>query len=155
MQAQIDEICNEVEVWPHADLAGHAHSYQRFTRTRKDGSQIPYIVCGNGGHNVRRLASSGGQVLRVPQVIQSASPTSDQIVFENYDDRNYGYLRMVVTASQLRIEYHPAPDGSNTKSPDDHVTVDLMSRKFVHFAANDMGTPQAARAVRGLRGPST
>ena len=154
MQAQIDQICNEAGVWPHADLAGHAHSYQRFTRTRKDGSEIPYVVCGNGGHNVQRLARNGVQVLRAPQVIQSASPSADQIVFENYDDRNYGYLRLVVTGAQLRIEYHPAGDGSNTKSPDDHVTVDLKSRKIAHFAANDIGAPQAARAVRGLRGPS-
>jgi len=26
---------------------GHAHNYQRFTRTRADGTQIPYVVCGN------------------------------------------------------------------------------------------------------------
>ena len=38
--------------WPHAVLAGHAHSYQRFTRLRDDGTEIPYIICGNGGHNV-------------------------------------------------------------------------------------------------------
>jgi hypothetical protein len=24
-------------VWPHADLAGHAHSYQRFTRNAQGG----------------------------------------------------------------------------------------------------------------------
>ena len=106
MQAQIDAICNEVGVWPHADLAGHAHSYQRFTRTRKDGSEVPYIVCGNGGHNVQGLARNGGQVLRAPQVIRAATATDDQVVLENYDDRNYGYMRVIVNAQQLRLEYH-------------------------------------------------
>jgi hypothetical protein len=41
----------------------------------------------------------------------------------------------VVTASQLRIEYHPASDGEGAKTPDDFVTVDLTSRKLVHFSA--------------------
>jgi hypothetical protein len=148
MQAQIDAICNEVGVWPHADLAGHAHSYQRFTRTRKGGIQVPYIVCGNGGHNVQRIALNGAPVLRAPQVIQAASSTTDQIVLENYDDQNYGYLRVLVTSRQLRIEYHPADDGRHTKAPDDHVTVDLKTRRFVHFKANDMGMPRAAATVR-------
>ncbi|MFL6643994.1 MAG: metallophosphoesterase, partial [Paraburkholderia fungorum] len=67
-----------------------------------------------------------------------------------YDDTNYGYLRIVVTAAQLRIEYHSASDGLNTKAPNDYVTVDLASRQVAHFVAPDMGRPKAARAVRAL-----
>ena len=52
----------------------------------------------------------------------------------NYDDQDYGYLRVVGTASQLRIEYQPASDGADAKTPDDFVTVDLATRKLVHFA---------------------
>src|SRR5271165_140280 len=128
MQAQIDAVCQKVGVWPHADLAGHAHNYQRFTRTRSDGTQIPYLVCGNGGHNVQRLQGQAGATIRAPQIIQAKSSTTDQVVFENYDDQDYGYLRIVVTATQLRIEYHLASDGAATKAPDDSVTVDLKSR---------------------------
>ena len=32
MVSQIDAICNQTGVWPHAVLSGHAHNYQRFTR---------------------------------------------------------------------------------------------------------------------------
>ena len=32
MLSQIDDICSETGVWPHAVLSGHAHNYQRFTR---------------------------------------------------------------------------------------------------------------------------
>jgi hypothetical protein len=147
MLGQIDAICNEVGVWPHAFLSGHAHNYQRFTRTRKrDGTQIPYLVCGNGGHNIVPL-TKGGTPLRAPQIIQTARGTTDQVVLENYDDKNYGYLRIVVTSAQLRIEYHPASDGPTTKTPDDFVTVDLQSRKLVHFNASDLGRPAAARQI--------
>ena len=53
MLAQIDAICEETGVWPHAVLSGHAHNYQRFTRVRQ-AMQIPYIIAGNGGHAVAR-----------------------------------------------------------------------------------------------------
>ncbi len=152
MLAQIDAICADVGVWPHAFLSGHAHNYQRFMRTRTaDGSQIPYIVCGNGGHNVLPLTTAGAPPLRTPQIIQAAAGGADQVTLENYDDQDYGYLRIVVTAEQLRIEYHPASDGGAAKTPDDFVTVDLAQRQVAHFAGRDLGRPAAARAIRKLR----
>jgi hypothetical protein len=148
MLSQIDAICDKAGVWPHAFLSGHAHNYQRFTRTRAGGgTQIPYVVCGNGGHNVRPLTRGGNPPLRAPQIIQTAKNNIDQLVLENYDDKNYGYLRIVVTSVQLRIEYHPASDGGTTKTPDDFVTVDLDNRTLVHFNASDLGRPAAARQI--------
>jgi hypothetical protein len=148
MQAQIDQICASVGVWPHAVLSGHAHNYQRFTRSRPDGRQIPYIVCGNGGHNLVPVTRAGEPPLRTPQVIQTAGHGTDQIVFESYDCLDYGYLRIVVTTAQLRIEYHPARDATGSKTPDDAVTVDLRTRVLTQFAASDLGWPRAARSVR-------
>jgi hypothetical protein len=90
MLSQIDAICDKAGVWPHAFLSGHAHNYQRFTRTRAGGgTQIPYVVCGNGGHNVRPLTGGGNPPLRAPQIIQTAKNNLDQLVLENYDDKNY------------------------------------------------------------------
>ena len=54
MQKDIDTICQQVGVWPHAVLSGHAHDYERFTRAR-GSAQVPYIVCGNGGHGLPRF----------------------------------------------------------------------------------------------------
>jgi hypothetical protein len=131
MLTQIDAICNQTGVWPHAVLSAHAHNYQRFTRQHGQ-TQIPYIVCGNGGHGLTKLSRVGGTPLRTPQALQ-VTGHADKVTLENYDDQDYGYLRVVVTASQLRIEYHPASDGTAAKTPDDFVTVDLASRKLVHF----------------------
>jgi hypothetical protein len=146
MTQQIDKICDQVGFWPHAYLAGHAHNYQRFTRTRSNGQQIPYLVCGNGGHGLQKLSKSG--TLRAPQVLQSASAKADQVVLENYDDTDFGYLRVVVTDSQLRIEYHPASDGAQAKTPDDAVTVDLVQRILVNYQAPDLGHPQRVAAAQ-------
>jgi hypothetical protein len=148
MRQQMDQICAAAGVWPHAVLAGHAHSYQRFTRHRADGTEIPYIICGNGGHNVQKLVAPGGGALRAPQTLQQATKGDDAVTFENYDDTNYGYLRVIVNPQQLRIEYHPASDGTAAKTPDDSVTVDLATRKRTLYVANDLGLPASAKAAR-------
>ncbi len=152
MQAQIDQACAKAGVWPHAFLSGHAHNYQRFTRTRNsDNTQIPYIVCGNGGHGLQSVSQATGPTIRAPQVVQKFTSKTDRVTLENYDDRNYGYLRVVITKTQLGVEYHPASDGPGTKAPDDSVTVDLASRTLVHYAANDLGYPKAAQRVFTLQ----
>jgi hypothetical protein len=152
MRKQMDAICADLGVWPHAVLAGHAHSYQRFTRLRSDGSEIPYLICGNSGHNVQRLhAPQGSTALRTPQTIIKATKEEDGVTFENYDDTDYGYLRIIVDAQQLRIEYHPASDMLNSKTPDDSVTVDLKSRRRVPYVPNDLGFTNAAEHVRKER----
>jgi hypothetical protein len=117
-------------VWPHAILSGHSHNYQRFTRALPVGSttrQIPFLVIGNGGHGLTPINS--GQTIRTPQAMAAFSQpeAKDTVTLESYDDKNYGYARILVTATQLRIEYHPASDGATTKTPDDAVTVDLAS----------------------------
>lgn len=132
MLQEIDAVCESAGVWPHAILSGHAHNYQRFTRA-KDGRQTPFIVAGNGGHAVSRLTRKGQPTLRVPSPQTVLSDGSDTIVFENYDDQDFGYLRILASATQLRIEYHPASDGDAAKTPDDSVTVDLKSYQLVHF----------------------
>ena len=131
MVSQIDAICKKTGVWPHAVLSGHAHNYQRFTRQHGE-TQIPYIICGNGGHGLAKLRQKGTSALRTPQPLD-VPQGSDKVILENYDDEDFGYLRVVVTATQLRIEYHPASDGTGAKTPDDFVTVDLAKRQLVHF----------------------
>ena len=150
MRQQMDAVCKEVGVWPHAVLAGHAHNYQRYTRLRADGTEIPYLVCGNGGHNVQKLKAPGGGALRAPQTLQPATATDDAVTFENYDDTDYGYLRVIVNAEQLRIEYHPASDGAVAKAPDDSVTIDLATRKRTIYMANDLGLPANAKSARDV-----
>ena len=59
----------------------------------------------------------------------------DTLTLESYDDTDYGYLRVLVDPTQLRIEFHPASDGGQTKTPDDSVTVDLASGTLVHYNA--------------------
>jgi len=128
MLKEIDTVCAATGVWPHAVLSGHAHNYQRYTRALPVGKatrQIPYVVIGNGGHGLTPLSTT----IRTPQPMPVfAQPErNDTVILQSYDDKNYGYARIVVSTTQLHIEYHPASDGSTTKTPNDAVTVDLAT----------------------------
>ena len=134
MLKEIDAACTATGVWPHAVLSGHAHNYQRFTRI-KDGRQTPFLVSGNGGHGLSQLTHKGSLAIRVPVDQPGLSNGKDKVTFENYDDQDFGYLRILADSKQLRIEYHPATDGEAAKTPDDSVTVDLAKRQIVHYQA--------------------
>jgi hypothetical protein len=122
MLQDLDKASQSAGFWPHAYLSAHSHNYQRYTRAIA-GIDIPYLVAGGGGHNVVKLQTSGnGNALRTPMKV---NPT---LTLENYDDSNYGYLRIVVDTINLRIEYHPASDGAGSKTPNDTVTVNLKTR---------------------------
>jgi Calcineurin-like phosphoesterase len=123
MLADLDKVCQNVGLWPHAHLSGHAHNYQRFTRTINN-YEIPYLVCGDGGHGLTPLVPKG-------KAIRTPYPVSKQVTFENYTDQAYGYLRLVANATQIRIEFHPVTSGPPTKAPTDVVTVDIASHKMV------------------------
>jgi len=118
MLADIDSACTAAGVWPHAVISGHVHNYQRFTSTVSN-LQIPYVVAGCGGHAPLTAMRS---TYRTPYKID------DTLTLESYDDTDFGYLRVVVTATTLTIEFHPEADGGVTKTPDDTVTVNLATR---------------------------
>jgi Calcineurin-like phosphoesterase len=117
MLADIDSACTAAKVWPHAVFSGHAHNYQRYTRT-VNNLQIPYVVAGCGGHSP---LSPMRATIRTPFVID------DTLTLESYDDTDYGYLRVIVNAETMTIEFHPEMDGGTTKTPDDTVTVTLAT----------------------------
>jgi hypothetical protein len=124
MLAEIDAACTKAGYWPHVHLSGHAHNYQRFTRT-VNKFDIPYIVCGNGGHGLSKIKATAGSPPRTPVNVNA------DLIFENYDDQDYGYLRIIVDAKQMRIELHDAQVGQVFKSPSDAVTVDLASHTMI------------------------
>jgi hypothetical protein len=117
MLADIDAACTAAGVWPHAVFAGHAHNYQRYTRTI-NGLSIPFIVAGCGGHSP--LEAMRGTI-RTPYPIDST------LTLESYDGTDYGYLRVIVNATTLTVEFHPQSDGTTTKTPNDVVTVNIAT----------------------------
>ena len=55
LRNDIDQACTQADFWPDAVFSGHAHVYQRMTRTvAADGANrdIPHLVCGAGGYTI-------------------------------------------------------------------------------------------------------
>lgn len=142
MLQEIDRACKKVGVYPHAVISGHAHNYQRYTRRIRFGKadyEVPFVVCGNGGHHVNSLVRARrGERPTPPEFGTDVSYLECQpqvsakgLVLEKYDDRNYGYLRISADAAQLRIAYHRLQSHSLSQSRFDLVTVDLKTHRKV------------------------
>jgi Calcineurin-like phosphoesterase len=117
MLADIDSACTAAGVWPHAVFSGHSHNYQRFTRT-VNKYQIPFLVAGCGGHPpLAKMRAT----YRTPYKIDNT------LTLNSYDDTDYGYLRVIVNATTMSIEFHPQSDGGTTKTPNDTVTITLAT----------------------------
>jgi len=137
MLAEIDAICKQVGVYPHAVISGHAHNYQRFTRTLNLSGKnysVPFIICGDSGHNVTPLVSAAfgkttpepADNLNVKYLDTSTVFPSTGLTLNKHDQQNSGYLRVSVTAKQLTITFNPVSKIGAAVKPDT-VTVDLAS----------------------------
>lgn len=143
MLAEIDTICKAQGVYPHAVLSAHAHNYQRYTRTvtlpGQAAYEVPFVVCGDGGHNVNRLVQGRkGQPAQEPHNGADVSYLESKpavkaggLTLEKYDDTHYGYLRITVDDQLLRIGFHQVGASSLAQSRFDMVTIDLASRRKV------------------------
>lgn len=137
MLGEIDTICKQQGVYPHAFISGHAHNYQRYTRTLNFGGKnysVPFVICGDSGHNVTPLVSThlgnsapdpaenaNVKYLDVNPVVQSTG-----LVLNKHDTQNSGYLRVTVNAKQLSIIFNPVSKTGAAVKPDT-VTIDLAS----------------------------
>jgi hypothetical protein len=145
MLQQIDTVCHEEGVYPHAFLSGHAHNYQRYTRIMNFGGNeidVPFIVCGDGGHNVNSLVRAQRGKTAVEPVasadvkyLEGTGGVAEvkHLLLAKYDDHNYGYLRIHVDKDYLKIGFHQVGLQSLAQSRYDMVTVRLADR---HMVAN-------------------
>lgn len=122
MLADLDNACTQAKLMPDMFLAGHAHSYQRYTREiHFNGKrlQIPYIVAGTGGINDQAIRPANGE------------KTGDHTFVKSL--QGYGYLLVVVKgdthgeASTIVSTMNQVQPKTRKKSQYDQVTVDLGS----------------------------
>jgi predicted phosphodiesterase len=142
MLREIDSICKASGIYPHAFLSGHAHNYQRFTRKVRFAGKdldVPFVVCGNGGHNVNAIVRpKKGQPAQEPEFgsrvdYLESKPAIEavRLLLAKYDDRNYGYLRITVDKRRLAIGFHHVQSGNLLQSRFDLVTVDLANHTIM------------------------
>lgn len=137
MLSEIDAICQQTGVYPHAVISGHAHNYQRYTRSLKFAGKnysVPFIICGDSGHNVSPLTTSsfGKNVPEPADNIDVSYMDANNVVqstglkLNHHDQKDSGFLRVNVTAKQLTFTFNPVSKTGAAVKPDT-VTVDLAA----------------------------
>ncbi len=138
MLREIDTICASVGVYPHAFLSGHVHNYQRYTRQINFASasiEVPFVICGNGGHNVLPIVDSPTTPpafgTDTSYLDLQPAVTATRLTLEKYDDQHYGYLLITASTTELRIDYHSTAAAKHSQSKEDSVVIDLKSHRRV------------------------
>lgn len=140
MLAQIDSCCRQAGIWPDLVLSGHAHLYERYTRTMAaDGREIPYVVSGNGGYyNLAKMKTNTAGIK--PQAGQHSEPDGqgNTVNLDQYNDTDFGFLRITVSASEIVVvSLGVAPNAAAGTAP---TTVDSF---VVNLAAHTVTTGSA------------
>ena len=114
MLQDIDDSCKRAGLMYNLFVSGHAHNYQRFTRTVNVDDKninIPYIVAGTGGRGITNITDADGS--------QTDDYTYDKSL------KGYGYLKLVCTKDSLQTIFYQVDDKSGEKSVFDTVTIKL------------------------------
>ena len=122
-----DDAFRRAGVAPDLFLSGHAHNYQRFTRTFALGGEtreIPFLVVGGGGHGATpiKLREDGSPVKTPLQGV------GGEVNLRQYYN-GFGYLLVTATDTKLTAEFYSSPP-TTADGPTDAVTVDLRGHKI-------------------------
>ena len=128
--------------YPNLILSGHVHNYQRFTSVvqgPKGKLQIPYVVAGGGGYtNLAALHTVNGAPPKVPLTLGNG------LSLEQYDQKNFGFLRLEVSKSQIVGTYRSAPyPGAGTPSGS------LLDSFVIDLRKNTVTTLDSGSATAG------
>lgn len=106
MLKAMDKCCTQAGVWPDLVLSGHAHLYERYTRTMKsDGRQIPYIVSGNGGYyDLSGLKKNQQGKKPVAGKQTESDGAGNTISLDSYSDTQFGFLRITFNATSIAVQ---------------------------------------------------
>jgi Calcineurin-like phosphoesterase len=123
VQADLDACCKATGLWPDLVISGHAHLYQRFTRTTPDGKKTPYIVSGSGGF------AATDPMEKIPKV----PFTTGDHTLEIKPIVEFGYLTIEADGNQISVVFKTAT--TNGVAVADSVSVDLRTGKLSSGAA--------------------
>ena len=129
MRDDLDAASKSAGLWPDVVFSGHAHVYQRMTRTITVGGkqrQIPYVVCGAGGYD----ANARQELNKADVAVQDLSDPEFRL---HRFLATYGYALVTVsagtrsTSAQLRVEFN-SPDAGKAA---DAFVLDLKQHRLV------------------------
>jgi Icc-related predicted phosphoesterase len=139
MLKQIDAACTAAGIQPDMHLSGHAHLYERYTRT-VGNKQIPYVVAGVGGYyNLPGLKPPKTRPVPPTFPASGTDASGNPLRLEIYNDSTFGFLRITVSPASITGEFVTVDAASGKTGSGDSFTVDLK--------ANTVSSGLAAKAA--------
>jgi hypothetical protein len=124
MLQQIDAACATAGIQPDLYLSGHAHLYERYTRT-VDGKQIPFIVAGTGGYyDLPGLKKNSPAPPATPQ--SGADQSNNPLTLEVYNGTTFGFLRITVSPTAIAGTFVTVDPSSGKTGVGDTFTVNIQ-----------------------------
>jgi hypothetical protein len=150
MLKQIDQACDAAGIQPDLHLSGHAHLYERYTRTVR-GKQIPYIVAGMGGYYNLPGLKPPNRRPPAPKTPQSGSDASgNPLRLEVYNDNTFGFLRLTVSPTSVAGVFVTVDTTSGKTGVGDSFTIDLRAN-----TVSSSGSGRTSRAPARKRAASS
>jgi hypothetical protein len=131
----LDACCKAAGLWPDVVLSGHAHLYQRFTRTVHSGQQTPSLVAGSGGYAATAAKN-----------LPPAPITTGDYTLEINPIVDFGYLTVETDAQTITLTFKTADGGPVMVR--DSVSVNLKTGRIISV---DQVPAMGARAKRAAK----
>jgi len=127
MLKQIDAACTAAGIQPDMHLSGHAHLYERYTRT-VGGKQIPYVVAGVGGYyDLPGLKPANSRPVPPTTPASGTDASGNPLTLEIYNDTTFGFLRITVSPASITGEFVTVDAATGNTGVGDSFTVDLKA----------------------------
>lgn len=99
----LESSFSEAGVRPDIVFSGHVHNYQRFHKTYKDGTVVPYIVAGGGGYDELHPIA-----LLSDPAYDGSSPLFAGVKLEAFCDDRHGFLKISISKKDKGLSLHGA-----------------------------------------------
>ncbi len=163
MQMQIDRVCAQVGFWPHADLSGHAHNYQRFTRTCSitvSGKQsrtrrFPTSSAATAGTRCRNSAGAAEARCALRKIVQTGctgEPAESSCRASRARELRRYRLRLLARRSRCEAAAHRVSSGDRRQHVEDARR--LRYRRSRHAATRSLPGTEPRPAGRSDARPN-
>ena len=148
MLKQIDQACDAAGIQPDLHLSGHAHLYERYTRT-VGGKQIPYLVAGMGGYyNLPGLKPPNWRSPAPKTPLSGTDASGNPLRLEVYNDNTFGFLRLTVSPTSVAGVFVTVDPKSGKTGVGDSFAVDLHADTVSGGGSGETsGAPASKRAA--------
>lgn len=150
MLKQIDEACAAAGIYPDLYLSGHAHLYERYTRT-VGGRQIPFIVAGMGGYYNLPGLKRGKRPAAPTTPISGKDQSNNPLTLECYNDTTFGFLRITISPSSITGSFITVDPATGKTGVGDAFSVDVQKGSVSNAKATSSSATRRTGASVGKK----